>query len=371
MTPAELCAKLLVFGHDVTERMLIEWRRKRLLPRLERMSGRRAGRGAIYGWTDPDILLQAHTLCVFLERHRRTEVAHLSTWFAGFRYDEDEVRTIWRAVTENSWRSSLESLTGEPFGDEDLEWVLAALPVPVGRGAALNNAMLRARLVPDFDCAQIDELPKAFDELCARTPAAGREQLRTLVGPEYLERLLRLYNQEFAPVAWKERIKRCSLSDLRQVHGDLQFIFEIYRWILRRVIADVLENGAQRRRALCMLPIGMSGLGWLLIMLDLSLRANGMDEEVQATADLFKRPSIQFFAHTVVASAQEIFSRGDLDNELFPTYFTETLNARVSGQPELDEVRNDVGEIGDALVGIWQQRCAKFLSSLGLLGAEF
>jgi hypothetical protein len=75
-TPEELCADLARLRHYVTERQLTDWRRKKLLPDLTRQ-------GVANGWTDPDIVLRAHTLCVMLRHRRRTDGGLLLTWFAG------------------------------------------------------------------------------------------------------------------------------------------------------------------------------------------------------------------------------------------------------------------------------------------------
>src|SRR5262249_37445352 len=134
-TPHELCGNLARLGHDVTERQLTDWRRKKLLPDLTR-------HGLANGWTDPDIVLRAHTLCVMRRHSSHTDGRLLLTWFAGFDYSEPDIHEVWLRQTEAGWRTTLESLVGGPLEDDDTELVMEdALKVPKGRIRASRSVM--------------------------------------------------------------------------------------------------------------------------------------------------------------------------------------------------------------------------------------
>jgi hypothetical protein len=369
-TSTTLCSQLWLLGHDVTERGLGDWRNKGLLPPLERINGFRPGRGATYAWTGPDVLLQAHVLCHSMGRCSRTDYAILLAWFAGFEYDESQIHEVWRTTTERGWRSALESLFDGPFEDEDLPLVFEDLRAPRGRQSALKTVLLRARLVPGLDRVPERDMRQAFEEFCARADPGARDQLRSSFNPQVLQNLLQLYNREFAPVAWMKRLGDCSASDLRQAHDDLKFLFEINRWTLRRIVDDFLTNRADRQVALTMFPAVMVWSGWSLLTLDLLLRNHGMEEQMQATANLLNHPSVQQVLRTVVAAVEQE-SRGDMsDPNASAARLVERLKAELFVNPEHADVRSDLGALVDALILLWKGKLLRLLDILNCAFAD-
>ena len=118
VTPAEVRGLLESFC-PVTERTLEDWRRRRALPSLVRQSlGSGCGRGAMYGWTDSEILVQVATLKFARDTYAQLKWMKLAAWFSGFDYPHDEMRLAWKWWCRHDGVDALAQYLGWPaIGD--------------------------------------------------------------------------------------------------------------------------------------------------------------------------------------------------------------------------------------------------------------
>jgi hypothetical protein len=100
LTQAVLLEQLDRCGPPKTPRCLTDWRAKGFLPRLVQ-HGTGRGRGASFGWNDPDILERAILVDDLLEGGVRGEQVVLCAWFAGHDIDLAIVRKAWLALVKD------------------------------------------------------------------------------------------------------------------------------------------------------------------------------------------------------------------------------------------------------------------------------
>src|SRR2546426_9970012 len=109
MTSKELAATLRGCGYPISARRITDWVAKGLLPKRERVRRRPGeGRGALYRWSQSDVATQALTVHEALAVHRSADLAALATWFAGFEYPVERMRSLWSEVEEGQWIDALE-----------------------------------------------------------------------------------------------------------------------------------------------------------------------------------------------------------------------------------------------------------------------
>jgi len=114
VTPAEACDLLESFW-SVTERTLEDWRRRHALPGLVRQPlGPGCGPGAVYGWTDPVILVQVAMLKSAKDTRGRLQWMKLAAWFAGFDYPLDEMRGAWTWLCRRTGVDAIAAQVGWP-----------------------------------------------------------------------------------------------------------------------------------------------------------------------------------------------------------------------------------------------------------------
>jgi hypothetical protein len=94
ITVVQLQSELGRLGYSVTERALVDWRAKGLLPAL--MSrGRGRGRGKELFWRSPRIVEQGVVVCQLLAKKYPNDEARLFLWFLGFPVKASGVRAAW------------------------------------------------------------------------------------------------------------------------------------------------------------------------------------------------------------------------------------------------------------------------------------
>src|SRR6266566_2353114 len=96
ITSPELVQTLKECGYPVAGRRVTDWVAKGLLPpRVRLRRGPGGGRGALYGWSASEILLEALTVREALAVRNRADWASLASWFAGFDYPVDRMAHLW------------------------------------------------------------------------------------------------------------------------------------------------------------------------------------------------------------------------------------------------------------------------------------
>jgi hypothetical protein len=92
LTPNQVINELAETGRRVTERQLIDWRRRELLPALSE-KGQGQGKGKIYFWTQPDIVDRV----AFVADHKGWDTSRiiLVLWCCGFEVPQTTLKEAW------------------------------------------------------------------------------------------------------------------------------------------------------------------------------------------------------------------------------------------------------------------------------------
>ena len=101
LTPKQVINELAVTGRRVTERQLIDWRRRELLPALSE-KGEGQGKGKVYFWTQPDILDRV----AFVVDHKGWDTPRVIfvLWCCGFEVPAKALKEAWLGAIEKVTR---------------------------------------------------------------------------------------------------------------------------------------------------------------------------------------------------------------------------------------------------------------------------
>lgn len=99
ITIRHLLRHLAELGIDRSERVLVDWRQKSLLPPLKKV-GLGRGKGTAQYW-DSDVLDQVVACHIFLEHYRRSEGALAALWLSGFEVEQIAGRDAWLRHIQN------------------------------------------------------------------------------------------------------------------------------------------------------------------------------------------------------------------------------------------------------------------------------
>lgn len=270
VTPAEACGLLESFC-PVTERTLGEWRRRHALPSLVRQPlGPGCGPGAVYGWTDPEILVQVATLKSAQDTHCRLQWMKLAGWFAGFDYPPDEIRRAWRWWCRRGGVDALSQHLGwPPIGDAELPDAIQAVYdlLPPRRKTPATLAFLRAELDPAFtgpSGAALDDVRRQW-----------RDQSNGDV-PEVLVRGAFHLHRAFGSASVEAALAEVTADQFAQAHRDARVLLTP----LRRVAARIILTGEGAPGTLVSL---LPRLGHQLHKAALILRHDGHAEHIDTT----------------------------------------------------------------------------------------
>jgi hypothetical protein len=124
LTPKQVVNELAETGRRVTERQLIDWRRRELLPALSE-KGQGQGKGKIYFWTRPDILDRV----AFVADHKGWDTSRiiLVLWCCGFEVPQTTLKEAWleeiekvtRLVTKQNMNAQWRLKAQDYFDDLD------------------------------------------------------------------------------------------------------------------------------------------------------------------------------------------------------------------------------------------------------------
>ena len=94
ISPSELKVELCRRGHAVSERALIDWRQKGMLPLLQ-SRGRGQGKGKKYYWWSPRIIDHAAGVDELMKLNVPNDEARLIIWLSGFPVRAEKIREAW------------------------------------------------------------------------------------------------------------------------------------------------------------------------------------------------------------------------------------------------------------------------------------
>lgn len=272
VTPAEACG-LLESLFPVTERTLGDWRRRHALPSLVRQPlGPGCGRGAVYGWTDPEILVQVATLKSAQDTHCRLQWMKLAAWFAGFDYPTDEMRRAWSWWCRRGGVDALgQHLGWPPIGGADLPDAIQAAYdlLPPRRKTPGTLAFLRAELDPAFtgpSSAALDDVRRQW-----------RDQSNGDV-PEVLVRGVFDLQWALGSASVEAALADVTADQFARAHRDARVLLTPVRVVATRMLDS-------REEASSMLVSLLPRLGHQLHKADLILRHNGHGERIDRTID--------------------------------------------------------------------------------------
>jgi hypothetical protein len=292
--PADVSRLLGLCEHPMTERRLVDWRVRELLPDLDRVPpGRGQGPRAAYAWPDRGVVVQALTLSASLQFHGRLNMAQLLTWLAGFDYPVDEMRDRWANLEERRWKSALKSVGEDPLGDIGAAidtLVLEAKAVPATRRMDLSEATVRTYVraladptfepQADLDLGVADrirdDLPRLFANL-------SNQELLVFVKPEHIQNLAKLIRDYVSTPRLVSLIRTVDNELLQAVHDDCRVLLGAYRaWVI-----DAIGRAERDKEwdplALAWAPRFIWRIGRMLMILDLAIRRLGFQGELAQT----------------------------------------------------------------------------------------
>jgi hypothetical protein len=120
---------------------MTDWRTNRLLPALKQR-GRGRGPGAIWYWSEPDILERAKIVYDALSRNRRSYYALWVLWFCGFEVSPADIRRIWLDVSQSDL-ANRRAEPGELLADKYVDEI-ETLTRQIKRGQGLEDFDARA-----------------------------------------------------------------------------------------------------------------------------------------------------------------------------------------------------------------------------------
>jgi hypothetical protein len=301
VTPQEVCLLLEEAGFPMTERRLTDWRARRYLPEVKQTVGsRQGGRGSFYEWPDDEVALQALTLCAMRAIRGRMETAVVMTWFSGFNYPIAFIRPLWAKFEALPWRYALDSaMEGEKLTDADAVETLvteaAAATLDPRVSPDFKKARARIILDPHYDpsrdltSGQARQIGRDVLELLSRRPSAKKvspgslqpEALPPIRG-EYVKVFLALVRDYWSRPRLVELIQAAPSELLLAAHRDVRLLMGLYR----RFVTDAIDRalvGDAPGWSLWLAPRVAWQVGRFLLLLDIGLRREGFEKEVDAT----------------------------------------------------------------------------------------
>lgn len=106
---SDVIAALRKLGYPVNARVITDWRAKKLLPPLIRMSGQ--GKAARYVWRQPEVVQQCIAVQLLFAQRKRAGSTLLNLWFAGFVVPANRARSLWLKELTKERESLLKGAT--------------------------------------------------------------------------------------------------------------------------------------------------------------------------------------------------------------------------------------------------------------------
>ncbi len=295
ITQGEVSRILGAADYPVSERTLVQWRQRHLLPELKRVApGQGQGPRASYAWDD-EVLTQAFSLEATLRMRRRLDMAQVLTWLSGFEYPVEEMKERWAAIEEfpwqNSLRNALRDTPDEPFV---LTYALEMIGIDarlVGRRRRLSdtfiNVSTRLTFDPDFDAGSISaaeaeqirlDLPKYV-----RRDASAAAAFALLLTGDDIRRFLGFIQKYWSKPQLVRLIRDLPVELLAQAHRDVRFLMHPYRVWLRDALTEAQTTGDPDQTALFLGPRFAPRLGGFLMLADIQLRWWGFGSHIDQT----------------------------------------------------------------------------------------
>jgi hypothetical protein len=258
------------------------------------------GRGALYAWSESDVLAQALTVREALAVHRKAELARLAAWFGGFDYPVADMRGLWADSEEGQWIDALEFAVGGPFRRQDmtvaiesLRHLLTKTPVRERLAAETVRVLTRVEFDPNFvplaDLTArevgriIEDLPRLFSN--PGIAAVDRRWLERIVPAA-----LQLVHQYLAPKMLAGLIRAMSAGELALVHSDCRFLLSPLRAGIDAAVDAAVVNAGNEHAQLWLyaLPRLNWGLGRMVMIADIALRRSGYASQVDQSIEVLR-----------------------------------------------------------------------------------
>ncbi len=300
LTPAALVTQLALVDRYLTPRATTDWIRRGLLPPLQQVGrGEGGGKGPLFRWSDPDVLLQAFTIDAAMTVRSRASSATLMTWFSGFEYPLVSIREAWLQAEHSSWLRTLEFAVEGPFDPldpDELRGVLEALPATIQKsrygkkmGRRATEFYLRVLMDPDFDVEAMpaEQIVRLLASWPGMSAAPGLIAVIELLDPDTIKSAVLACRSALSPATLPDLIRGASDGALAAAHRDLRVATSLYRSELRRAIEGVVGGTSDLSDLrLTFMPQVTWRLGRLLLRVDLALRKSGHEARVDRTSEL-------------------------------------------------------------------------------------
>jgi hypothetical protein len=387
VTSQEVCQLLEKAGFPMTERRLTDWRARGYLPELTHVGGsRHGGQGSFYQWADEEVALQAFTLCAARQIRGRMDTAVVMTWFCGFLYPIAVMRPLWEKFESLPWRYALEQAqAGEKLSDADAVATLvteaAAATLHPRVSSDFKKTRARILLDPDYEPSrdltpnQARQIGKDVLELFNSRPAAHKvapEFLRPAdlpqISGDHVRVFISLVHDYWSRPRLVELIETAPADLLVAAHRDCRFLMGLYRMFVADGIARAQAGGVLGWPAAWLAPRLAWQVGRFLLLLDIGLRRQGFESEVDATiASLRSRaeqPRIQFLLAEIWMTLRTALDQcGDSDEG------RANLGVQVTAYERLAEVQSVVGDASADLKRIWRRAWLGFMGAFMRNGA--
>jgi hypothetical protein len=362
MSPAKASYLLGLCGWPMTERRLVDWRVRQVLPDVKRVPPPRGkGPRAAYGWSDREVVVQALTLCASLTCRGRLETAQLLTWLAGFEYPVATMRQRWADLEESRWRWALRSVGESPSGDIEAGIDALVMGAKAARATqrldvsdATVRTYVRAIADPIFDPGR-DITRIQAERICRDLPRIFRgpayESLLDYVRPEHIQRLAADLRDYVSTPRLVGLIRSLSDEELEAVHRDCRFLMGAYRaWISDAMMRA--ERGEEfSKLALLWTPRMVWRLGRGIMIIDIAVRREGFATELRQTLEALE---------TLTASSENretIVWLWQLNKQLLAVTGTDPNRYLAAFRERLDAAH---AEAAETLVGLIRALLATF-----------
>lgn len=326
ITQKALVSRLHRLGYrDVTERRIIDWKKKGLLPQFDRRgAGLGKGRGKAEGaWANGrEIVERAVWVHRLLAIYRYSDSLHLPLWMLGYSVPAELIRPVLRepldgiaemfqteAVSKLERVESYDRKDGiieDYIGDLSHDWIRKEKFAEIlGIPQDVIEAAMNIFFNPDYDLAdlgfeegnrqltvwknRVDNeimpvLSNGFDE-GSDTPAPIRPE-----GIELLFSQPGFFQEHLSVEALRKAVTDASEHDLQNVQEDLQVVRTVVEPLGEMIVTLMKHAKIQRLPTLQDILPDLFRIANLLVLIDLSMRRHGLGAQLdQARAEVTKK----------------------------------------------------------------------------------